>query len=117
MFSRFFLAASLVLGLAAPAVRAQQPDLLPKVADEPLLRLEAGGPTAFVTALTFSPDGTTLYAAGYDKVVRVWKLSAKTGQFELDNTATYRIPIGPSSYGAINAIAVSPDGTQLAVGG
>ena len=41
---------------------------------EPLFRLEAGGPTSRVTALAFSPDGQTLYAAGGDKVVRVWRL-------------------------------------------
>lgn len=28
---------------------------------EPLLRLEAGGPTSYVTALAFSPDGSAFY--------------------------------------------------------
>ena len=39
----------------------------------PLPFLDGDGPTAAVTALTFSPDGQTLYSAGYDKVVRVWE--------------------------------------------
>src|SRR5262245_29326173 len=56
-----------------------QPPVLPPGDKEPVLRLEAGGPTGFVTALTFSPDGKTLYAAGFDKVVRVWNLNAQTG--------------------------------------
>ena len=50
-------------------VTAAEPPLPP--ADKaPVLRLEAGGPTSFVTSLAFSPDGQLLYAAGWDKVVR-----------------------------------------------
>src|SRR5207302_7832864 len=82
---------------------------------DPLLRLEADGPTSYVTALAFSPDGKMLYAAGWDKVVRVWMLDAQ-GRFILDRVA-YRVPLGPGLDGAINAIALSPDGTWLAVGG
>jgi WD40 repeat protein/tetratricopeptide (TPR) repeat protein/tRNA A-37 threonylcarbamoyl transferase component Bud32 len=85
--------------------------------DGPLLRREPSGPSAFVTAVAFSPDGTALYATGYDKVVRVWKLNPRTGQFALDRDATYRVPIGPDSYGVLNALAVSPDGSQLAAAG
>ncbi len=82
---------------------------------EPLLRLEAGGPTSYVTALTFSRDGKTLYAAGWDKVVRAWSLNDR-GEFVLQ-TAAYRVPLGPGRGGAINAIALSEDGNWLAVGG
>jgi WD40 repeat protein len=107
------------LSLCGPraVVRAQAP---PKPAqpapvdDRPLLRLEAGGPTTFVTSLAFSPDGQTLYAAGFDKVVRVWKL--QDGNFTLDKVS-YRVPIGPGLNGSINAIALSPDGTLLAAAG
>src|SRR4029077_10082041 len=66
------------LSLCGPqaVVRAQAPKPAqpPQADDRPLLRLEGGGPTTFVTSLAFSPDGQTLYAAGFDKVVRVWKL-------------------------------------------
>jgi WD40 repeat protein len=89
---------------------------IPQGDKEPLLCLEAGGPTAFVTGLAFSPDGKTLYATGFDKVVRVWTLNA-AGAFTLDQT-TYRVPIGPGlEGGALNALALSADGTWLAMGG
>jgi WD40 repeat protein len=114
-------AAELTLIGTGTNAQAASPQEKPKPAapggdEKPLLRLEAGGPTAFVTSLAFSPDGKTLYAAGYDKVVRVWKLQGE--EFVFDKTA-YRVPIGPGISGSINAIAVSPDpeGTWLAVGG
>jgi WD40 repeat protein len=113
MCKRALLVASLVTTWVASA-SAQAP-VLPPGDKQPLLRLEAGGPTSRVTALAFNADGTTLYAAGYDKVVRVWNLNA-AGDWELDKVS-YRVPIGPGIYGALNAVAVSPDGAWLATGG
>jgi WD40 repeat protein len=84
---------------------------------KPLLRLEAGGPTSNVTAVAFSPDGKTLYAAGFDKVVRGWIWNDAKKLFELDDALAFRVPIGPGLDGAINAIAISDDGKWLAVGG
>jgi WD40 repeat protein len=80
-----------------------------------VLRLDAGGPTAFVTALAFSPDGRTLYAAGWDKVVHVWTLDGE-GRFVPERRA-YRVPVGPGQDGLLNAMALSDDGVWLAVGG
>jgi WD40 repeat protein len=90
---------------------------LPPGEDEPLPRLEVGGPTSLVTGLVFGPDGNTLYEAGWDKIVRVWRRDAALGGFVLDPGATYRVPIGPGTDGAINALALSPDGEWLAVAG
>jgi WD40 repeat protein len=115
MTTRCLFALATLLGLTAPTTPAQGP-AVGEIDREPLFRLEAEGPTSFVTALALSPDGNTLYAGGWDKVVRVWNRDARTGQFALDRAA-YRVPIGPGISGAINAIALSGDGTWLAVAG
>jgi WD40 repeat protein len=102
----------LVLAGVAPG---QAPAPAPPGGGAPVLRVEAGGPTAFVTALAFSPDGKTLYAGGYDKVVRVWALDPDKGF--VPSSASYRVPIGAGPDGVINAVAVSADGTWLATAG
>jgi WD40 repeat protein len=105
---------ALGLLLAAGVRAADAPDRAAD-AQKPLLRLEAGGPTAYVTALAFSPDGQTLYAAGWDKVVRTWVL--RNGRFVLDPRA-YRVPLTAGMEGGnLNALALSDDGKWLAVGG
>ncbi|MFN4258134.1 MAG: WD40 repeat domain-containing protein [Gemmataceae bacterium] len=105
----------LTLLLGWPAFSDAQEPVAPPGDKEPVLRLEAGGPTSYVTALAFSPDGRRLYAAGFDKVVRVWELNDQ-GRFVLNETA-YRVPIGPGLNGALNALALSDDERWLAVGG
>src|SRR5947209_8609577 len=104
----------LVFLLAAPVAGAE-PAGLPAALKEPVLRVEAAGSTARVTALAFSPDGKKLYAGGYDKVVRVWTLN-EANHFVPSSTA-YRMPISPDLGGAINALALSPDGQWLAAAG
>src|SRR5262249_19942798 len=92
------------------AARAYAPDEapLPPGDAKPVLQLEAGGPTAAVTAMVFSKDGRTLYAAGLDKVVRVWEQDDdKKATWALKRA--FRVPIGPGVSGAINALALSPD--------
>lgn len=107
----------LILLSAAPRMLAQGPanPAAPVGESNPLPFLDGDGPTAAVTALTFSPDGQTLYSAGYDKVVRVWRRGAAA--FQPDPQATFRVPIGPGRDGVINVLAASPDGNWLAVSG
>jgi WD40 repeat protein len=112
--SRLGVALVLLGVLSTPGV-AQEQALLPPGNKEPLLRLEPEGPTALVTALTFSNNGRRLYVAGFDKVVRVWTANG-ANKFELDK-ATYRVPIGAGIDGTINAMALSPDEKWLAVAG
>jgi WD40 repeat protein len=113
MTSRHLLLVALLALLGGPRAQAQQ-DILPPSDLNSLVRLEGDGPTARVTALAFAPGGRTLYTAGFDKLVRVWNL--KNGAF-VGADQTFRIPIGPDRQGVINALAVSPDGLWLAVGG
>jgi WD40 repeat protein len=112
MFWRLASAITL-LGCAAVARADDAPPADAK--PQAILQLEAGGPTAAVTALTFSQDGKTLYAAGLDKVVRVWEKDDRGNGWTLRRS--FRVPIGPGVSGAINALALSPDGRWLAVGG
>lgn len=113
MMTRLGLAWCAVLLALAPAAAAPSP--LPPADTAPVLRLDAGGPTAFVTALAFSPDGRTLYAAAWDKVVHVWTAN-EDGRF-VPGPRAYRVPVGPGQDGLLNALALSDDGVWLATGG
>src|SRR5258708_1588113 len=89
----------LVVGpLALPvllSVALAQAPSLPVLDDKPTPQIDAGGPSAAVTALVFSADGETLVAAGLDKVVRVWTL--QQGRFVLKTA--HRVPVGPGNAG------------------
>jgi WD40 repeat protein len=107
---------AILLLVCAAVARAADEAPLPPGDAKPVLQLEAGGPTAAVTAMVFSGDGKTLYVGGLDKVVRVWEVEAENkGAWALKRS--FRVPIGPGVSGAINALALSPDGRWLAVGG
>ncbi len=77
----------------------------------PILQLDSGGHMALIRNLRFTADGTHLVSASDDKVVRVWDL--KTGRTE----RTIRGEVGDGEAGKVYAIALSPDGRWLAVGG
>jgi WD40 repeat protein len=77
----------------------------------PQLVLDTGGHTSNVRGLAFTPGGGQLVSASQDKTVRVW---------DVDTGKTVRIIRGetaPGSWGTIYAMALSPDGRWLAVGG
>jgi WD40 repeat protein len=89
-----------VSGIAtADSVLAQKAD-----ATKVFPRVEPKAAIGPITALTFSPDGKRLFAAGFDKVVRVWDVDADKGTFVPSGRA-YRVPIGPGTSGTINALA------------
>ena len=99
------------------ALSAQPKQAPAEEVQEPVLRLEAGGPTSFVTTLSMTQDGNSLYVAGWDKVVRLWQLDPNTKKYTLRENSSIRVPLGPGLSGAVNATALSPDGQWLAVAG
>ena len=82
-----------------------------------MLRLEGRGPLSPVHALAFGANGATLYEAGWDKVVRVWRRDAATAGSPSTRPPPCAVPIGPGDAGVLNALAVSADGAWLAVAG
>ena len=82
---------------------------------EAILQLRPDGPLGLVHAIEFSADGSTMYAAGNDKLVQVWHL--RNGQFQRSHSASLRHRIGPGPLGAINAMSVSGDERYVVVGG
>jgi len=78
--------------------------------NSPFPQLDTGGHTAGIRGIAFTPDGKRLVSASEDKVIRVWDLQAGK---------TVRTIRGESSrkMGRIFALALSPDGKWLAVGG
>ncbi len=119
-FRRFLALAAGVLLAATASAQAQNnqpaPAADPPATRVPILRLDAEGPVSQITSLLLSPDGKTLYAAGWDKAVYAWTLDGE-GKFQFAPTKALRIPIGPDVSGTINALAISADGRYLAVGG
>jgi WD40 repeat protein len=111
-----------VLFLGPGEVWCQQYDR--RARDEPEVCLETGGRYGTCDVLGFTPDGHYLYAAGDDKVVRLWPCKEEgsvQGTLILDNSVsqkrTLRWRAWRDQLGGIKAVSVSPDGQRVAVGG
>ena len=81
------------------------------VPDKPILVLDAGGHTAIVWKVLFTPDGKELISVSDDKTIRVWDVQSG------EPVRVLRPPIGRGSEGKLYAAALAPDGRTLAVGG
>ena len=78
---------------------------------EPLLRLETGNHTAIIRCIATDKAGRWAVTASDDKTARVWELS--TGREVL----VLRPPQDVGNEGKLYAVAMSPDGSTVAVGG
>jgi WD40 repeat protein len=94
------------LGVCALTVASAEP--LPST---PIMRVDTGRHSAFIHALVLDERSGRFYSASEDKTVRVWRIA--DGR-PLD---TFRLPAGERAEGQAYALALSPDGTTLAVAG
>src|SRR5437773_2019236 len=94
----------MLLGAAAIASAADPPEA-------PILRVETGMHTAVIKRLAVDRAERWLVTASEDKTARVWDL--QTGRLE----RILRPPIGEGEEGKLYAVALSPDGTRIALGG
>lgn len=107
-------AALVVLAVAAPA-GAQQLDRRSR--DEPEVVVEAGGRVGPCDALLFDKAGKYLFAGGDDKVVRVWPVTPTGFDTDPGHARVLRWRAWREQRGGIKAVAVSPNGNLVAVGG
>jgi WD40 repeat protein len=87
---------------------AQMEQTLPT---EPMLRIEAGQHIGIMFRIDTDAANRFAITASYDKTVRVWSLRDGRPQRVL------RLPIGDGYIGQAYAVAISPDGDTIAVGG
>jgi WD40 repeat protein len=92
---------------ARPLPLPRFPDLEPR----PFLVLDAAGHIDTIRKAIFTADDRHVITASYDKTVRLWDLATE------QTIHTFRLPIGAGEEGLISAMALSPDGKQIAVGG
>src|SRR5580704_2538801 len=78
---------------------------------KPLLRIETGMHTAPIRRIDTDSAGRFAVTASDDKTARVWDL--RTG----DLLTTLRPPQGEGNEGKLYAVAMSPDGRTIALGG
>jgi len=85
--------------------------------DEPEIVVEAGGRVGTCDALLWSADGQSLLAGGDDKVVRVWPYGPNGLNTERGKAQVLRWRAWREQRGGVKAVAISPDGKLVAVGG
>ena len=82
----------------------------------PLLRLNTRHHTHKIKRIDLDDAGQYLVTSSYDKTARVWKMPSRAGETP-ELLRVLRPPIGPGHLGRIFGVAMSPDGTKVAVAG
>jgi WD40 repeat protein len=109
LFSNFnvLCCIALVVGLFGLAQAATAGGL----STDPSAKLELGVHTGLIRDMLYVPNKQQLISAGDDKTIRIWQLP------EGRLLQVIRVPAGLGYEGQIFAMALSPDGETLAVGG
>ena len=102
--ARWFLTVFGLLVLAFPLTAAEVPKT-------PFPRIETGMHTASIKRISVDRAERFVVTGSYDKTVRIWSLP------EGKLLRTLRLPIGEGHVGKVYAVAISPDGETVAVGG
>jgi hypothetical protein len=107
----FAIAISLSL-FAAPALAAGELSApTPAFYDRPVLVIDPGMHTNTIMSAAADVEGRWAVTGSLDKTVRVWSLA--DGAL----VRTIRLPAGPGEIGQARAVAMSPEGALIAVGG
>jgi WD40 repeat protein len=97
--------------LLLPNAASQAQDAATELPTEPILRIETGKHDAIIHRIDTDAENRFAVTASDDKTVRVWSLP------EGRLMRVLRLPIDQGQIGKIVAVAISPDGTTVAVGG
>jgi WD40 repeat protein len=90
--------------------KGQAEDWSPELPTEPILRIETGKHGAKINRIDTDAANCFAVTASDDKTVRVWSLP------EGRPIRVLRLPIDQGNAGKAYAVAISPDGTTVAVG-
>jgi WD40 repeat protein len=101
----------LVAAIVQQPITAYAQQGAPELPSEPILRIEAGQHSAMVNRIDTDKDNKFAVTASDDKTVRVWSLP------DGRPLRILRLPIDYGDIGKAYAVAISPDGSTVAVGG
>jgi hypothetical protein len=97
--------------LLLPNAASQAQDAASELPTEPILRIETGKHGASIKRIDTDAANRFAVTASDDKTVRIWALP------EGRLMRVLRLPIDQGNLGKAFAVAISPDGTTVAVGG
>src|SRR5262245_51382323 len=110
----FGLALAALISSEGPVWSQVSPDADRRVRRDPEFTLDTGGRTGPCDVILFADDGRAVLAAGDDRVIYEWGC---TERGLADRPRVLRWPSWREERGGIKALAVSPDGRRVAVGG